>query len=70
MNSWPSGAYDRRHFLNALGGASAATVIAVVVPAPVAKAYDPGREETRTRYHETEDVKAFYRTNRYEGRKM
>jgi hypothetical protein len=67
MKSSPSSAYDRRHFLRALGGASAATV--VVAPAPVAEAYDPGREETRARYRETEDVKAFYRTNRYERTK-
>jgi hypothetical protein len=68
MKSSPSGAYNRRHFLRALGGTSAATVTAVVAPAPVAETYDPGREETRQRYRETEDVKAFYRTNRYEGR--
>jgi hypothetical protein len=70
MKSSPSSAYNRRHFLRALGGASAATVTPVAAPASVAEAYDPGRGETRTRYRETEDVKAFYyRTNRYEGRK-
>jgi hypothetical protein len=69
MKSSPSGAYNRRHFLRALGGASAATVTVVVAPTPVAEAYDPGSEETRARYRETEDVKAFYRTNRYEGTK-
>jgi hypothetical protein len=69
MKPSPSSAHNRRHFLRALGGASAATVTAVVAPPPVAEAYDPGREETRTRYRETEGVKAFYRTNRYEGRK-
>ena len=69
MKSSPSSAYNRRHFLRALGGASAATVTPVAAPASVAEAYDPGREGTRTRYRETEDVKAFYRSNRYEGRK-
>jgi hypothetical protein len=39
----------------------------VVAPISEAQAYDPGREETRARYRETEDVRAFYRTNRYEG---
>jgi hypothetical protein len=67
INSSPSGAYNRRHFLRALGGASAATVTVVIASAPVAEAYDPGSEETRARYLETEDVKALYRTNRYEG---
>jgi hypothetical protein len=69
MKSSPSSAHNRRHFLRALGGASAATLTVAVAPAPVAEAYDPGSEETRARYRETEDVKAFYRTNRYEGTK-
>jgi len=29
-------------------------------------AYDPGRDESRARYRETDHVKAFYRTNGYE----
>jgi hypothetical protein len=31
-----------------------------------ADAYDPGRDESRSRYRETNHVKAFYRTNGYE----
>ena len=31
-----------------------------------ADAYDPGRDESRSRYRETDHVKAFYRTNGYE----
>jgi hypothetical protein len=31
-----------------------------------AEAYDPGADETRGRYRETDDVRAFYRTNGYE----
>jgi hypothetical protein len=69
MKSSPSSAFNRRHFLRALGGASTATVTVAVAPAPVAEAFEPGREERRQRYRETEDVKAFYRTNRYEGKK-
>ncbi len=38
-------------------------------PVQTASAYDPGPEETASRYRETEHVKAFYRTNRYEGLK-
>lgn len=37
-----------------------------VFSASDADAYDPGSEETRSRYRETEDVRAFYRTNGYE----
>jgi hypothetical protein len=55
---------DRRAVL-ALGGASAAATM-TIAPAPEAEAYDPGRDETRTRYRETDHVKAFYRTNGYE----
>jgi hypothetical protein len=31
-----------------------------------AESYNPGPEEARVRYRETEDVRAFYRTNGYE----
>jgi hypothetical protein len=31
-----------------------------------AQAYDPGNDETRARYRESDHVKAFYRTNGYE----
>jgi hypothetical protein len=31
-----------------------------------AQAYDPGEEETRSRYQETDHVKAFYRVNGYQ----
>ncbi|MDB5512855.1 MAG: formate dehydrogenase region target [Enterovirga sp.] len=59
---------DRRKFFGALGGASGVAVAAAVSPltATVAQAYDPGSAETKTRYRESEHVKAFYRTNGYE----
>jgi hypothetical protein len=61
-------AMDRRSFLRNLGGAS--TVAAAAVAAPIAatdaNAYDPGSDETKDRYRESEHVKAFYRTNGYE----
>jgi hypothetical protein len=68
MTDQKSKAIDRRNFLRTVGGAS--TVVAAAVASPIAatdaQAYDPGAEETRARYRESEDVKAFYRTNGYE----
>ncbi len=59
-------ALDRRGFMKALGLGGAATA-ASVSPALVgpAAAYDPGSEETKARYRETEHVKTYYRTNSY-----
>lgn len=61
-------AMDRRKFFGAVGGASSVVVAAAVSPltATEAAAYDPGKEETKARYRETENVKAFYRTVGYE----
>lgn len=61
-------AMSRRNVLGALGGASAAVVgtAAVTLGPDEAEAYDPGEEETRSRYRETEHVKAFYRVNGYQ----
>ncbi|MET7246631.1 formate dehydrogenase [Methylobacterium sp. EM32] len=59
----------RRQFFRALGGgtaAAAAAVASVPLTPTEAKAYDPGTAETRSRYRETDHVKAFYRTNGYE----
>jgi hypothetical protein len=59
----------RRQFFRALGGgtaAAAAAVASVPLTPTEAKAYDPGNAETRSRYRETDHVKAFYRTNGYE----
>ena len=61
-------ALDRRNFLRGLGGASTVAVAAVASPiaATEANAYDPGSDETKARYRETDHVKAFYRSNGYE----
>ncbi len=61
-------AIDRRKFFGALGGASGVAIAVAALPltATVAEAYDPGSAETKTRYRESEHVKAFYRTNGYE----
>ena len=61
---------DRRGFLRAFGGASTgAAAVAAGAATPIAatgaKAYDPGSEETKARYRESEHVKTYYRTNRY-----
>ena len=61
-------AIDRRNFLRRLGGVSTAAAAAAASPmaATEANAYDPGADETKARYRESEHVKAFYRTNGYE----
>jgi hypothetical protein len=58
---------DRRMLLRglSLGLASSGAAAGSIIPARVARAYDPGPER-RARYRETEHVKAFYRTNGYE----
>jgi hypothetical protein len=59
-------ALDRRGFMKvvSLGSAAAAASVAPGLVTP-AEAYDPGKEETKARYRETDHVKAFYRTNGY-----
>ncbi|HEY7386301.1 MAG TPA: formate dehydrogenase [Beijerinckiaceae bacterium] len=61
-------AMDRRNFLRSVGGASTVAVAAVASPiaATEAEAYNPGNDETKARYRESDHVKAFYRTNGYE----
>ncbi|GJE76155.1 MULTISPECIES: formate dehydrogenase [Methylorubrum] len=58
----------RRQFFRALGGSTVVAAAAVASPmgATEAQAYDPGNEETKSRYRESDHVKAFYRTNGYE----
>jgi hypothetical protein len=58
---------DRRHFLRAaVGTSTAALAAASPIGTSEAQAYDPGREESRGRYRQTDHVKAYYRTNGYE----
>jgi hypothetical protein len=59
---------NRRNFIRAFGGASTTAVAAAAVTLSPgeAQAYDPGEGETKTRYRETDHVKAFYRVNGYE----
>lgn len=60
-------AIDRRKFLRTMGGVPAVAVAAAASPiaATEAQAYDPGGDETKARYRETDHVKTYYRTNRY-----
>lgn len=68
MHPKPSTAMNRRNFLRAVGGVSTAAVAAVAatISPEEAQAYDPGEEETKARYQETDHVKAYYRVNGYE----
>jgi hypothetical protein len=61
-------AMNRRSFFGVFGGvstAAVATAVATLSPSE-AQAYNPGEEETRARYQETDHVKAFYRVNGYQ----
>jgi hypothetical protein len=57
----------RRGFLRTLGAGATAAVAAAATPlAPEANAHtDRADDKRKSRYRETEDVKAFYRVNRY-----
>jgi hypothetical protein len=58
---------DRRRFLRGAGATTAGVAaVAQIAPPTPAQAYDPGQDERRARYRESEDVKTFYRTNGYE----
>ena len=51
---------DRRNFLRAVGGASTVAAVAAVaspIAATEAQAYDPGRDETKARYRESDHVR-------------
>ena len=62
----PRTALNRRNFLGAVGGATTIGAAASPLASTQAQAYDPGKDETKARYRETDHVKAFYRTNGYE----
>jgi len=69
MQDKPRSALSRRNFLQAFGGVSTTAVAAVALAPTEAQAYDPGQEEMRARYQETDHVKAFYRVNGYPQKK-
>ncbi len=56
---------DRRNFIRSIGGAAVAgAAVAAAMPSPAA-ATESDADKKKTRYRETDHVKAFYRTNRY-----
>jgi hypothetical protein len=58
----------RRDFLRALGAGAGVAATAAAPLAGTAKADNESNDEKRkTRYKETDHVKAFYRVNRYPG---
>jgi hypothetical protein len=54
----------RRQFLRALGVGAAVTAAAPLATEAIADS-ETNDEKRKSRYKETEDVKAFYRVNRY-----
>ena len=65
MQDKQQAALSRRNFLRAVGGASTPAVATIALTPTEAQAYDPGTEEMRARYQETDHIKAYYRVNRY-----
>lgn len=61
-------AVDRRRFLGVAGLATSAAATGMTpLLATEAQAYDPGQDETKSKYKaDSPDVQAFYRTNGYE----
>jgi hypothetical protein len=72
MDDRGAGKSERRGFLRALGlGAAAAATTAATADAQGTRPAAPAAKETEqqrvaTRYRESDHVKAYYRTNRYE----
>jgi nitrous oxide reductase len=66
IRSIPCGIFNRRHFMLAFTGSAAAIFTGPALSVRSAQAFDAGAEETKARYRESDDVKAFYRTNGYE----
>ena len=66
MTDRKSRALNRRRFLQSIGVGATAVAASQVGTASPAHAYDPGPEETKAKYRETEHIKTFYRVNSYE----
>lgn len=57
---------NRRGFLTAGAGAASAAAVAVAAPTSGAIAAESASDKTKARYNpNSENVKSFYRTNRY-----
>jgi hypothetical protein len=68
MKSEDRSAIDRRRFFCVAGIATSAAVVGVTpLLSSAAEAYDPGQDETKSKYQpDAPDVQAFYRSNGYE----
>jgi hypothetical protein len=66
MRDRPPTGITRREALRTAAAASTFAVPVTVLAVTYAHAYDPGNEEGRSRYRETDHVRAFYRVNGYE----
>jgi hypothetical protein len=60
-------AVARRGFLRSIGAGAGVAAAAAASPLVTteAQAYNPGSDETKARYRETDHVKTYYQTNRY-----
>jgi hypothetical protein len=60
---------DRRDFLRnvGIGTVGAGTALATPLMTPAQADSETAQEMRKARYRETDDVKAFYRVNRYPG---
>jgi hypothetical protein len=56
---------NRRRFLLGVGLGATAVATTQIGTAVPAHAYDPGPDETKSKYRETDHVKAYYRVNSY-----
>lgn len=62
----PKAELDRRRFLLGVSAGAGAAATVQIGTAQPAHAYDPGADETKAKYRETDHVKTFYRVNSYE----
>ena len=66
MKKEPKAALGRREFLRALGaGATVAAASAAPLASEARADTESNDEKRKARYRETEEVKTFYRVNRY-----
>jgi hypothetical protein len=66
MKKEPKATLGRREFLRTLGaGATVAAASAAPLPSDARADTESNDEKRKARYRETEEVKTFYRVNRY-----
>jgi hypothetical protein len=65
MTSKSNPKVGRRHFLGILGAGASAAAAAGSITTSARADSESNAEKVKTRYRETEHVKAFYRVNKY-----